>query len=462
MKRVFAFAVILFSFAGILTAEEIKLKLPPYKKVKLENGMTILLMEQHEVPIISLEFIIKAGSVVDPPGKAGAASLTADLLRKGTKSRNADQVSIELDSMGGRFYADAVADYTYGSAEFLKKHIAKGLGLLADAMLNPSFPQEEVTKMIKRRIDSVKSEKDQAEEVIEYYFEAYLYSNHPYGHPSYGDEKSLAMITRDDIVNFYRSNYTPVNTILSVVGDFDGAEIEKMLKEQFASWPSKSAPSIHLPAPGPFLGKKVLLIDKPDSTQTYYMVGNIGISRTNPDRVYAEMINTLFGERFTSMLNSELRINSGLTYGASSHFRQRKVSGTFAISSFTRSATTEEAIDKTLAILKRLHEKGITEEELNSVKRYIKGQFPLSIESSDQLASLICELEFFRLDEREINDFYSKIDSMTLNDARRVIRQHFPLDNLLFVVIGKAGEIANVAKKYAPEISTKSITDPGY
>lgn len=465
MKRLFilSLAILLALHAVAPAAQENGgLKLPPYKKVKLKNGMTLLLMEQREVPIISFNYIIRAGSIADLAGKEGVASLTAGLLRKGTKTRSADQISAELDFIGGLLGAGSTYDYTNGTAEFIKKDINKGLELLADVLLNPTFPQDEVSKMLKQRIDGIKSAKDQAQGVIGTYYNAYLYGSHPYGRPTGGDEKSLAAITRDDVQKFYQAYYSPSSTIMAVVGDFDSAEMERMITDKFGAWTAKAAPAIQLADPQPVAGKRLLLIDKPDSTQTFYQIGNIGINRTNADRVYIEVVNTLFGGRFTSMLNSELRINSGLTYGARSRFEERKVRGPFVISTFTRNEATEKAIDMTLDVLKRLHEKGITEEELKSAKNYIKGQFPPDIETTDQLAGLIAGLEFYGLDENEINSYYAKIDSMTVADARRVIKQHFPLDNLVFVLIGKADQIGAIAKKYATKVDTKTITQQGF
>jgi zinc protease len=443
-------------------AEDGSLKLPPYKKVTLKNGMTLLLMEQHEVPIINFNFIVKAGAVADLKGKEGLAAITAALLRKGTKTRSADQISNELDFIGGRLVADAASDYTIGTAEFVKKDIAKGFDLLADVTLNPTFPPVEVTKILKQRIDGIKADKDEAENVIGTYFNAYLFGNHPYGRPTGGDEKSLAAITREDVARFYQTYYTPANTIMAVVGDFNSADMERMLTNKFSAWQTAAAPVINIPEAAPAEGKRLLLVDKPDSTLTYYQIGNVGIARTNADRVYIQVINTLFGGRFTSMLNTELRIKTGLTYGARSTFTQRKARGPFAISTFTQNEKTGEAIDRTLDILKRLHEKGITEQELKSAKSYLKGQFPPTIETSDQLAALVAQLEFFGLNESDINNYYAKIDSMTMADAQRIIKQYFPLDNLVFVLIGKADEIQSIAKKYAPKLDAKTISQPGF
>jgi predicted Zn-dependent peptidase len=467
MKRLFILGlIVLLAFASVapVRADNGGLKLPPFKKVRLGNGLTLMLMEQHEVPIISFNFIVKSGSAADQAGKEGTASATAALLRKGTKSRTADQISNELDFVGGQLEADATFDYSNGTAEFVKKDIAKGLDLLTDVLLNPTFPQAEVTKLLKQRVDEIKAARDQAQAVIGNYFRAYLYGNHPLGRPASGDERSNAAIMRDDVVSYYRTHYTPGNTILAVVGDFDIAEMERALTAKLGDWkplkPTTVRPRLN-DAPS-FSGRKLLLVDKPDSTQTYFQIGNLGIARTNPDRVFVQVINTLFGGRFTSTLNTELRIKTGLTYGARSSFIQHQTPGPFVISTFTRNETTEKAIDMTLDILKRLHEKGITEEDLRSAKSYLKGQFPPTIETSDQLADLLVQLEFYGLDASDVNGFTTRVDSMTMADARRVIKQHFPLENLVFVLIGKAGEIEPVVKKYAPTIDRKAIGQPGF
>jgi predicted Zn-dependent peptidase len=465
MKRLLLIAMICVAAATgttTLQAQTGGLKLPPHERHKLPNGMTLLLMERHELPLVSFHVIINAGPVADPAGQEGLASLTAALLRKGTKTRSANQFSAQLDFVGGEFNTNVAADYATISAQFMKKDLGTGLDLLADALLNATFPQEEVDKLIRQRVDGVKSAKDQALAVLPLYFNAYLYGTHPYARPAGGDEKSVPRITRDAIVKFYQARYSPANTTLAVVGDFDRSETESMLSQRFGAWSAQPTPALAVPDHANIEGKKLLLVDKPDATQTYYCIGNVGVARTNRDRVPIRVVNTVFGGRFASMLNTELRIKSGLTYGARSSFDERKSRGPFVISTYTRTATTEKAMDLTLEVLKRLHEKGVTQEELDLVKSYIKGQFPPSIETSGQLASQLAQLEFFGLDEREINDLYSQIDAMTLEDAQRVIREYYPLDNLVFVVIGKASEIGTVVRKYAPDVKTLSITEAGF
>ncbi len=460
--RIAVLALVLSALSAVAQTTTPSLKLPAYKKLKLKNGMTVFLMEKHQVPMVSFSFVVRAGSVADPAGKEGTASLTASLLRKGTQKRTADQIAEEVDFLGGQLAAGASLDFTSGRAEFMKKDVSQGMDILADVLIHPVFPETEVTKLIRQEADGIKSAKDRAQQVVGLYFAHYLYGAHPYGRPTDGDENSLKAITRADIAQFHQTYYTPGNTILAVAGDFEPAEMEKLVNEKFGAWAGKAPAVAPLAQPAAFKGNKLLLVDKPDSTQTYYMVGNVGITRDNPDRVYIEVVNTLFGGRFTSMINSELRIKSGLTYGAASGFQQRKLPGPFFITTYTANKNTEKALDLTLEVIKRLQEKGITEEELQSAKAYLKGQYPPRIETSDALANLLTQLEFYGLDEKEVNEYYARIDSMDMATARRVIKQYFLGNDFVFVLVGKAGEIEPMVKKYAPQMDKKAITDLGF
>jgi zinc protease len=456
------FLVMLALPVAAQTASGGTMKLPPYRKTKLPNGLSVLLMEKHNVPLVSFHMIVKTGSTADPAGAEGTASVTAALLRHGTQSRSGEQYAADLDFIGGAFNANAGPDNTTISAEFMKKDLPKALDLLSEPVLHPIFPAAEFTKLIAQRKDGVRGAKDQAQGVLGTYFNAYLFGANPYARPTGGDEQSLAHITRDTVATFYQTYYKPGNAVLAVVGDFDSNEMEKMLAAQFGGWTGGSVAAVRVNDPTPATGKKLLLVDKPDSTQTYFRIGNDGISRTNPDRVYVGVVNTMFGGSFTSMINSALRIKSGLTYGASSSFEQRKAAGPFYISTYTKNPTTEQAMDMALDVLKQLHEKGISAEQLASTKSLLKGQYPLRLETSDQLASQLADLEFYGLDARDIEEYLPKIDSMTLADTQRIIKTYFPLDNLVFVVIGKASEIGPVVKKYAPQMDTRSISDPGF
>ncbi|MGB8476586.1 MAG: pitrilysin family protein [Candidatus Acidiferrum sp.] len=455
-----ALASLLFVVCPAAPAQS--LHLPPHEKLVLKNGLTVLLMEKRGVPLIDVFAIVKTGAAADPVGEAGLSSVTASLLRKGTKSRSAQQFASDFDYIGGSFDAGAAADFTYVSAEFMTKDLAQGLELFSDAVLHPTFPQSETDKMLAQSLDGVKSEKDEPRSVLGLYFQGYLYGAGPYGRPTDGDELSLKRIQRDAIVKFYEANYAPGNTILGIAGEFDSAEMRKELEATLGAWPAHPVSSTPIPATPPEKGKRLLLIDKPDATQTYFAIGNIGTAVNDPDRVAIRVVNTIFGGRFTSELNEALRVEAGYTYGASAYFESHKSPGPFEILSFTKNETTVPAIDLALQVLKKLHENGVTPEQLASAKSYIKGQYPPTIETSSQLVRRIVVDEFYGLGDDEVNQLEARVDAVTPAIAKEIIEKHFPAEHLVFVLIGKASEIGPAVKKYAGTIDERSISDPGF
>jgi predicted Zn-dependent peptidase len=321
--------ILMLGLAGVADAQT--LKLPPHEKIVLKNGLTLLLMEKHEVPMVSLAAIVKTGSTADPDGEEGLAAVTASLLRKGTQKRSAKKFSEDLDFIGGSFGADSGVDFTSISGEFLTKDLDRGLDLFSDATLHPTFPQAEVDKMLAQDIDGIKAAKDEAQSVMLNYYYGYLFGKHAYGRSEGGDELSLARIKRDAIQKFYEANFTPGNTILAVAGDFSAAQMRSKIEQVFGAWPARPSKIPVISAPSPVKGKRLLLVDKPDSTQTFFAFGNVGTRVTDPDRVAIRVVNTIFGGRFTSELNEALRVESGLTYGAEAFFDSRKEPGALAI-----------------------------------------------------------------------------------------------------------------------------------
>ena len=436
--------------------------IPPHEKFVMKNGLTVLLLEKHGVPIVSFYALMKTGAAADPKGQEGLATITAELLRKGTKARSAQQFAADLDFIGGAFESDAEADFTSVSAEFLTKDLRPGLDLFADALMHPAFVQAEVDKILAQSIDEVRSSKDNPPQVLGEYYKEYLFGASSYGRPENGDELSLKRIDRAAIARFYDVSYAPGNMVLAVAGEFNAAEMRKRLEEELGAWEAKPTRSAAIPATAPVMGKRLLLVDKPDATQTYFAIGNVGTTVNDPDRVGIEVVNTVFGGRFTSLLNEALRVESGLSYGASSQFDSQKEPGTFGMYSFTKNETTAQAIDLSLQLLQKLHNDGITQDQLASAKSYIKGQYPPSIETSSQLAKLIARNEFYGLDDSEVNELEARIEAVTPEIARQIIQKHFPDENLVFVLIGKASAIGPAVKKYSEKQDTRPVSEPGF
>lgn len=439
-------------------------KLPPYTRETLPNGAGIALMPRKGVPLVHFRVLVRGGVESDPAQMAGLTSVTASLLRRGTAKRTAEQFAEELDFLGGTFLAgalDQLGSTTTISAEFLQKDFDRGLDLLADAILNPAFTGSEVRKELSRRVDAAKAAKDSPQAAMTLYFRpAFFGRQHPYGNPP--DEMTFARIQRQDIVDYHKKMYCGKNMLVVVTGDFDPAAAKAKLAATFGAAPA-GAVFEWIAAPAPAAQGRLLLIDKPDATQTYFQIAQQGIDKKSRDRTTLEIVNTLFGGRFTSLLNDALRVNSGLTYGASAQLQEDRLPGAIVINTYTKTDTTTQAIDMALDVLKRFSEKGITADQLASAKAYVKGLYPTRrLETIDQLAAEIGEIEMYGLGRDSVDGYFSRIDAVTLEQANGVIAKYYRPDNLTFVILGAAGKIRDSVKKYNPQISELSIKDPGW
>ncbi|MBI5371487.1 MAG: insulinase family protein [Sphingobacteriales bacterium] len=459
----FFIAGLLLVLGGPLSAQGYKL--PPYEKFKLPNGLTIYLLEQHEVPVISVSAILPAGAIYDGQ-KAGLASLTAAGLKHGTRNFTKAKLDEELDFLGATLNTYASKESAGLSAKFAAKDREKILAIIQEVLLEPVFDTSEFAKEKKRLLVSLEQQKESPRSVIGSYFDKFLYGDHVYGNIVQGKIATVSPLTTADLKNFYQANYHPDGSAISVAGDFSAKEMKARLTALFSGW-KKGPKAVTNQASAP-IGKpaenRVLLVNKDDAKETTFYIGAPGIARNNPDFVAIEVVNTLFGGRFTSMLNDELRVNSGLTYGASSRFSALKNGGSFVISTFTAGKTTEAAIDKALEVLNKLHSSGIDEKALTSAKNYVKGQYPPRFETAGQLSGLLTQMFWYNFDESFINNFEKNVDGLNLEKAKEIIARYFPKDKLQFVLVGKSTDIRKLAEKYGKvtEVQIGEETKKGF
>ncbi|MBM3416639.1 MAG: insulinase family protein [Bacteroidetes bacterium] len=455
MQRISAILVMCILTSLGLSAQSYKP--PPYQKFKLKKGLTVYLMEQHEVPAISVSVILPAGAIYDGE-KSGLASLTSAALKHGTKNYTKEKLDNELDFLGASITASASKESAGLSARMAAKDQDKVLNLLKEILLEPTFDTAQFEKEKKRLLVSLEQQKESPRSVIGSYFDKFLYGDHVYGNMVQGRISTVTPLTADDIRKFYTENYLPEGSAMAVAGDFKTAEMKTRITDLFSGWKKETKPQANLASkPISRLDKQqVLLVNKDDAKETTFYIGAPGISRNNPDFVAVDVINTLFGGRFTSMLNDELRVNTGLTYGASSRFSALKNGGSFVISTFTEGKTTEPAIDKALEVLNKLHKDGIDEKSLTSARNYVKGQFPPRYETAGQLAGLMTQMFWY--------NFEKNVDGLTLDKAKEIIARYFPKDKLQFVLVGKAADIKKIAEKYGPvtEVQIKEEVKKGF
>ncbi len=450
-----------FAGSGLFAGAAGQFQLPRYEKFTMKNGLTVYLMEQHEVPLIYVSAVVPAGAVKDG-GLYGLASLTADALLFGTKNYTKSQIEEKMDFLGAGYVTAADAESASLSASFAKKDLDTVMPILEEIVAAPVFDRKEFDKHKKRVLLKLEQDRERPRAVMNVYFNKFLFGEHGYGNPVSGTRATLSKITADDVKKFYNANYKPAESAVAVVGDFKTASMKKKIKQWFKHWKNPGAsPGIEA-KPLPVLNKnRVYLVNKEDAAETQFYIGSLGIKQSNPDFVAVQVINTVLGGRFTSWLNDALRVNAGLTYGAGSGFNTFKTSGTFAVRSYTRTAKTVEALDLALEVLDRLHTKGIDAKTLDSAKNYINGQYPPRYETAGSLANLLTDMFIYDFDESFINNFQGNVSKMTVKRAGEIVGKYFPKENLQFVLIGKASEIRDKVKKYG-EITEKDIKAEGF
>jgi predicted Zn-dependent peptidase len=458
MKR-FLLLPVLIGFALNALGEGVTL--PPERRIELPGGTVLVLVANDEVPLVSFQARVRGGAVADPPGKSGIADLLAGLLTQGAGGRDATAFAETVESVGGEFWAQSGLEGIAVSGEFLARDTALMVELLADVLRRPALDPDEVAKLRTRAINLIRAAKDSDPNVLlPVYANAFVFGAHPYGNPVSGDETSLAAITHQDIVDYYRDQFGGDRLILSVAGDFDPKTLEAELAAALGDWRAAAAPLPAVPEPQPAAGGRVLLVDKPGATQTYFWIGNTGVARDFPERAELDLVNTLFGGRFTSMLNTALRIESGLTYGASSELVQPTKAGTVSISSYTRTDATVEAIDMSVNLLGRLHDTDLGLGMLDSGRSYLLGQFPLELETGAQLAAQFAQLEFYGLDRSYVDAYGDELAAVSADSVRPVIEAVYPSrDDLVYVLLGDADAIRDAVAKYG-EVTELPITEP--
>ena len=463
MIRLRLVCIVLFGCLFLGEASSQGVTLPGAHHIELENGAVFILHEKRDVPLIGIHATIRGGAVSDPEGKSGLSGLLAGLLEKGAGGRDAAAFAEAIDSVGGSLAASAGLEAITISGEFLARDSDLMVELLVDMLQGPALDPEEMRKLRDRRINLIRAAKDgDLRRLTATYGNAFLFGEHPYGTPVYGSEASLARITHRDLLGYYRDFVGADRLVVAVAGDFDALAMIESLSAAFGDWRRAAAALPVIEASERQRGRRVLLVDKPGATQSYFWIGNVGVSKHYASRAELDIANTLFGGRFTSMLMDEMRTKAGLTYGAGSSLRRPSKAGSVAIISSTKTETTLEAIDLALELLTKLRDEGVADDMIVSGKNYILGQFPPRFETAEQLATEFAILEAYGLDASYIDDYGDAVASAAGESIRSVINDVYPEpDNLVFAIIGDADQIREQLAKYGP-ITEMPITDPHF
>lgn len=426
-------------FISLLLPDSVWARLEINREV-LPNDLTLLVVEKHNLPLVTVNVCIQAGTLVEPYQKAGLANMTARLLTEGTKSRTSLQISEAIDFMGASLSSSGGKDYVSVSLAILKKDIEEGFEILADVLQNPVFPEDEVQKLKQRIIGMIRVNKEDPNYLAQRAFKTALFGEtHPYGRPLLGTEESIQTLTREDAFDFHRAYYKPDRTIIAVVGDITVEETRQLHSKFFSSWETDD--SQNPPSPAAFQReshekKKITKIDR-DLTQATIILGHDGIARDNPEYFAVSVMNYILGSGgFSSRLMDTIRDDMGLVYSIYSYFSASKLPGSFKVKLQTANKNANLAINETLKQINKLKSNGVTDQELADAKSYLVGSFPLRLETNSRIADMLVDIEYYNLGIDYLNKYPEYINSVTKDDIKMAASKYIRPEKLILAAVG--------------------------
>lgn len=434
-----------------------KVSLPPIVTRQLPNGLRLMVVEHHELPVADFILLVGSGGTADPAGKMGVANLTAAMLREGTTTRKSLEIADQIAFLGVRLNAGSSWESSTLSLHTPTAQLDSALALFADVALRPSFPANEFDRLKKTRLTELLQLKDQGPAIANIAYPAIVYgSSHPYGARLLGTEGSVAGLSVADLQSYYGSNFRPNNSTLIVVGDVTPAQIEQKVNRFFGGWQRGDVTPVKYTDPPKAGTTTVYLIDKPGAAQSSFRIATVGVPRSTRDYFALTVMNTILGGSFTSRLNNNLRETKGYTYGARSQFDMRRAAGPFIASAEIVAAKTDSALIEFMKELTAIRQ-SVPPEELSKAKRYLQLQLPSDFETTQQIAGALVPVAMYGLPLDYYNNYVQNIEAITPADVERVARQYVNPGSLAVVIVGDRKSIEPTLK--AVNIGPISIRD---
>jgi zinc protease len=426
-----------------------RISLPPVHRETLANGLRVIVAERKGVPLAAARLVLRGGASLDPAGRFGLAHLVALAARRGTATRTGPELDLAVESMGAELGSGVDEDATYFGLSAPLEVLPRCIEILSDMTTAPTFPASEVGRLRRREVAGLAHDLDEPGVVADRAMLQAAFGDHPYGHPPEGRTKDLSAARRADVTAMHRRHYRPSEAFVVVVGPSPAAQVLALVRRRFGGWRASGgdAPAVATAAPP---RTAVIVVDKPDVTQTQVRIVSEGYPRKSPDYFPGMVASAILGGGFTSRLMEAIRVERGLSYGVRSRFATSGSGGVFYISTFTKVETTAEIVQVALDQTARFCEEGPSAEELDRTQSYLSGLYPLSLETHDQLAEKLADLALFELDEAEVTGFPERVRAVTADECRTAARRYLPVERRAIVAVGPAKVIAGPLERFGP------------
>ena len=440
---------------------------PAHTTTKLDNGLTIFIVEDRRQPFVSATLMLPgAGANATTTESAGLAAMTAALIRQGTETRSAQQIAETIDSVGGTLTAGAGLDTTQASVTVLTSSLDTGFELLAEIVRRPTFAQAEIDRWKRQTLSNLQVAYRDPEYLRDLVGQRLAFGMHPYGYPTDGVPATVQALTRDAVVAFHKTRYTPVGSFLAIAGDITQAEVIPLVRKHFGGWTREAAAAPAAPQPpAASTTRRVVVIDQPDAVQTQFGMAGSGVPRNHPDWLALAVANQILGGSFNSRLNLRLRAKEGLTYGARSAIESYKHAGAWDTTSFTRTEETANAMKVMLEVLTEFRKNPATPAELGEATAYLSGVFPLQVETASAVAGRVLTSALNGLPADYWQTYRDRVKKVSAQEVLGAVERHVKPEALTIVAVGNASGFAKAIESLGPVMvvpnSALDILQPG-
>ena len=414
---------------------------PEIHHTRLDNGLGVLAARVPRVPLVSLQVLLPAGAQYEPLESPGLASLHGALLDEGTQDHSALEIAHRMESLGGSLISGAGWNMAYAEVGTLSQHRQAALEVLAEVIRSPEFPEAEIERLRRERLAEILRRSGQPTALAERVFAEVVYRGTVYGRPLIGTTESIERADRESLRSFYRRQIGPAGSTLIAVGDLDPEELIAPLSDAFGDWRQRAvpeAPSIEVPA---LAGTQVHIVDRPGSAQTQLELGHAFVPRHHPDYPQLLLLNTVFGGKFTSRINLNLREKHGYTYGAQSFFGRRSGPGPLVIRAAVATDVAGPAVGELMFEMRRIREEPVSREELQDTRDYMIGVFPYTLQTIGGLVKRLEALVVFGLPFDYYDSYPAVFAEVDEDQVLQAAREHFDPDNLAIVAVGPAEDL---------------------
>lgn len=401
----------------------------------LDNGLVILTVEAHKIPVVEMRAYVRAGSVFDPAGKEGLASLVSQMLIRGTEYSSYDEIVQSIESVGGVLTPSTSEDYGGISGKVLSKDLPRLIHLMSECLRYPLFDSLELFRLKRETASFIRAQSNDPFDVSEKGFRSLIFGNHPLGHFPEGFDSSVATVSGSDVSDFYRAFYYPNNTFLVCVGDFSRDYLITLLNESFGKWTRGDLPDTDVVEPTAS-DHPIARVIPMDISQAYILLGNLGPKYGTGDWHALRVMNYILGGAgLTSRISSTIREEKGLAYIAYSYFRRFENGGYFAAEVQTKKEMVSEAVQSLLNEIQHMQVE-IRVQELEWAKKFYTGYLPLAYDTYSEMMGIVAQIEIggYGLDYLEI--FEKHINALEIDDLEAAAQKYLHPDRFYLLIVG--------------------------